>query len=253
MSLPRRGDLLALHAARNQPVVSIYLPVEVTGREVRQNQIRLKNALSDAAHQLWYLGVSDAVVTQLCEPGLRRLEDEQFWRTRTPGLSLLLGLDESRSFWLPYKVPNSVTVGAYYRLRPLLPATVNVSFGYVLAISHDQSRLMVVSEDSSQDVTPANFPRSKSDTLNYTGADRGAQVHGGAIGRKRQAGSRVSRTGRQARFQQGRIARLLSATGRCGAPVRQARAGARAAGLCRLPGLDLSRRFTPSRPVAAQH
>ncbi|MCA9202104.1 MAG: hypothetical protein KDA59_03630, partial [Planctomycetales bacterium] len=47
-----RSDLNDLLTADDGPRVSIYLPTEITGRETRQNAIRFKNAMKEAAAKI---------------------------------------------------------------------------------------------------------------------------------------------------------------------------------------------------------
>ena len=72
-----RNDLDELLAYDQYPAVSVYLPTHSAGREVRQDAIRLRNLLSDAAKRLGAAGKRapevEAVVQPVLEQGLRGL------------------------------------------------------------------------------------------------------------------------------------------------------------------------------------
>jgi len=86
-----RSDLDELLAFDKTPAVSVYLPTHSAGREVRQDAIRLRNLLSDAAKRLAAAGRRAPEVDALLTPARRLVDDEEFWRYQGQGLAVLSG------------------------------------------------------------------------------------------------------------------------------------------------------------------
>jgi len=110
-----RSDLDDLVAMDAQPAVSLYLPTHLTGREIRQDPIRLKNLLSVAAERLaaaWRRPEID----ELLRPAESLVGDEDFWRHQQQGLAVFLAPGFSRVHKLPIPVPEEAFLG-----EPLLP------------------------------------------------------------------------------------------------------------------------------------
>ncbi|MCC5975314.1 MAG: hypothetical protein JJT81_14860, partial [Rubellimicrobium sp.] len=63
-----RTDLVDLVEAEPAVAVSLYLPMQVLGRETRQNPIVLKNLLGKARAQLAGLEITEAAVAALLAP-----------------------------------------------------------------------------------------------------------------------------------------------------------------------------------------
>ena len=98
-----RNDLDELLACEAQPAVSIYLPTHKAGREIRQDSIRLRNLLGEAAKRL---GAERRPpdVEALLAPARRLVEDEEFWRHQDQGLAIFIapassGFTSCRSRW----------------------------------------------------------------------------------------------------------------------------------------------------------
>ena len=72
-----RNDLDELLAFDQSPAVSVYLPTHSAGREVRQDAIRLRNLLSDAAKRL-AAGRRAPEIDALLKPARRLVDDEEF-------------------------------------------------------------------------------------------------------------------------------------------------------------------------------
>ena len=90
-------DLLKeLASHRNDPCVSIYIPTHVKGREIEQDPIRLKNALSVAETELGQAGLDDSRVGMLLSRARQRIEDRDFWRHQGSGLAIFISNDLSR-------------------------------------------------------------------------------------------------------------------------------------------------------------
>jgi hypothetical protein len=116
-----RSDLTELVDAAPNIAVSLYLPMQILGRETRQNPIILKNLLSQARDQLARLDVSETEAERLLSPAVDLIEDHYFWQHQAPGLALYLSDAGMQAIKLPDAVPELAVAGAGFHISPLLP------------------------------------------------------------------------------------------------------------------------------------
>jgi hypothetical protein len=135
-----KSDLDELVAKEARPAVSISMPTHVAGREVRQDPIRLKNLLGEAAARLEG-SCRKPEIEALLAPARRLVEDDRFWRHQAPGLAIFLAPGFERVFRLPIAMPEEVLVDNNFRIRPLLPLAEDWGGFWLLAISGSRARL----------------------------------------------------------------------------------------------------------------
>jgi hypothetical protein len=168
-------DLLKeLASHRNEPCVTIYIPTHVKGREIEQDPIRLKNAISTAEAELEKLGVDDAGRASLLNRMRDRLDDRDFWRHQGSGLAIFTskGLYEEVRVRVP--VDERVRVSDRFLITPLVEATGEHSM-YVLALSRGSARLFQLGEQGGSELElPEGTPRSMEDANWFI--DREAQL-----------------------------------------------------------------------------
>ncbi len=156
-----RTDLEELVAIEAQPTISLYFPTHVAGREVRQDPIRLKNLLSAAAERLKASHRSPEIIAWL-SPAQRLVEDEAFWRSQQheqQGLAIFLAPDFDRFFQLPISVPEEITLGGHFHVKPLLPILDDAGPFWVLTISASHTRLYQGSRWDFAEVAGLSLPQ----------------------------------------------------------------------------------------------
>ena len=136
-----RNDLDELLACEAQPAVSIYLPTHKAGREIRQDSIRLRNLLGEAAKRL---GAERRPpdVEALLAPARRLVEDEEFWRHQDQGLAIFIAPGFERVHKLPIEVAEEIAIGRHFCIRPLLPIVDATGWFWLLTITAGRSRLL---------------------------------------------------------------------------------------------------------------
>jgi hypothetical protein len=135
-----RKDLDEMLASEAQPAVSLYMPTHVSGREIRQNAIRLKNLITQTADRLhveWRRSEIDALLA----PAASLVEDENFWRHPENGLAVFLAPGFSRVHKLPLAVAEEAMLGTHFHIKPLLPILDDAGPFRLLAISAKHTRL----------------------------------------------------------------------------------------------------------------
>jgi len=113
----RRGDLNELAAMTFHPCVSIYMPTHRRGKETRQDSIRFRNLLDQAAKALSDAGYETGLVESL----RGKQEDNDFWQHQSDGLGVLANRSEITLLRLPYTVDERVEIDEVPFLKPLLP------------------------------------------------------------------------------------------------------------------------------------
>lgn len=140
-----RSDLTALSAAEAPFSVSLFLTTHVRGAETRQDPIRLKNLVSEAARRLAEVGMVSEEAEALLAPATALVEDYSFWQHQNHGLALFFNGDGLRSYQVPLPLTEQVVVGPRFHLKPLLPLLSADGTFRVLTVTADQAALYTAS------------------------------------------------------------------------------------------------------------
>jgi hypothetical protein len=177
-----RDTLLRLTSHNQGPCVSLFLETHPTGQDSEQDTTRLKNLLRDAEQQLQAHGVGAAAAHKLLEPPANLPSNATFWQKRCQGLAIFIAPGLFETFRVSQPVAEKVVVSDWFCVRPLLPLLEqNLSF-YLLTISENRVAMYLVDEQSIQSVEVPELPTRLTESLNYDGADRGAQAHSASRG-----------------------------------------------------------------------
>ena len=115
-------DVRALTDKTGGIAVTIFMPTQQAGREVQQNDIRLRNLLKTAEGKLLEAGMRGPEARELLKPAVELLENRPFWQHQSLGLALFVASDIFRSYRLPVSFDEEVTVNAHFHIKPVLPA-----------------------------------------------------------------------------------------------------------------------------------
>jgi len=180
MSSIDRRTIAELAATAGQPLlVSLYLPAERTGREIRQGPIRLKNLLRDAQAQLRERGLTDRDAQELLAPAGSLLESSAFWEQQLDGLAVFLGPDGMREFRCPRRFDEFCYVHDHFHLKPLLPLLRNEASFHLLTLSLNEVRLYEATADTLAEVDREPVPASLTDALGTELDEPTLQHHAG--------------------------------------------------------------------------
>ncbi len=174
-----REELKSLTTVTDEPKASIYMPMYPQGTDTRQNPLRLKNLLQQAEDRLVQFGVRAPVARDMLAAPRELLHDGTFWRNGLHGLVLFVQPGRFRYLPLDYEVPELVHVGRRHCVKPLLPLLGNDGTYYLLALSHDFTRMYRGRRSGLELLDVPNLPHSKSEVLQRAGVERepGLQVH----------------------------------------------------------------------------
>lgn len=154
-----RVEIDQLAANEAAPAVTILLPTHTSGREIRQDPIRLRNLVGDAAARLVDEGYCDRQAADgLLAPARALVDDAAFWREQERGLAVFIAPGFFRTLALPYEPPEEVVVGRRFHLRHLLPAAAADQRFLVLTVSADRCRLFEATQKNMIELCEIDLP-----------------------------------------------------------------------------------------------
>ena len=162
-------DLRTLTASTGLPRVSIFLPMHKAGNDVRQNPIRMKNALKQVEaqlreHSIAEDGLLDDLRAKLSDTDLQ----DGFWQHQDHGLAVFVEPGDTRWFPVPIDLKEAVYVGRTYHVKPLLPLMMRDGTFYVLASSQDRTQLFEASRYAMEPIEDDRIPESIDKLLGMT-------------------------------------------------------------------------------------
>jgi len=166
MSLLSVDELKALAENPKSPCVSMYMPMQKAGPEIRQNPIRFKNLLREAEERLDAMGISHTEAVEFLKP-VHELDTPEFWEHQDYGLVIFISPEVFRYYRLPYEFQELVVVNGQFHLKPLLHLINNDGRFYLLALSQKDVRFFEGTRYSVREVEVENMPKSMDEALNY--------------------------------------------------------------------------------------
>lgn len=177
MDIFRKSHLERLISQKEAPCASLFMPTHNSGPNMQQDEIRLKNLHGIAEHKLAGHWMNSPQTRELLEPVAALPKDTTFWRQRDRGLAVYVAPDYFAAYRVSITVNESVHVSQRFRIRQLLPLLPGDKEFYLLALSHNDVTLYQGDERSLVALEVADLPAGMTQSLNYDGADRGAQTH----------------------------------------------------------------------------
>jgi len=187
-----RSDLTDLVEAAPTIAVSLYLPMQILGRETRQNPIILKNLLRQARDQLALLDLHGAEAQALLSPAVDLIEDHDFWQHQAPGLALYLSGAGMQAIKLPVAVPELVVAGAGFHISPLLPLQQQDAVFLVLTLTAEAAHLWQATRFAMTATDIAGLPASVESLDEAPDREASLQSHG--YGRPNTGGKNMPKT-----------------------------------------------------------
>jgi hypothetical protein len=168
-------QILVSHQAPGS--LSLYMPTHRAGFETQQNPIRFKNLLARAEEKLIESGLRRPVAEARLRPLHAYLADGRFWQNQQDGLALFFGLAEPSIYRLPVRLPEMVSIGSHFHLKPLLPLLGRNVLFHILALGQGSVRLFEAGRFHIRDLTPAEMPHKAEDVTEFYETDRIQQWH----------------------------------------------------------------------------
>lgn len=195
MDLVSSEDVRTLCRERGGPCVSIFMPTHRVWNEQNQDRIQFKTLLGRAAEQLRAAGDDIDVDAMLADARELLKGDTDFWRHQADTLAVFIAPGEFHRFRLPAELPERVTVGEAFHVRPLVQLLNGSGRFYALSLSKGGVQLYSGSRYRLRQLDIEGVPTSLEESTKYdvyesyqqfhtgtgrftAGGDRGAMFHG---------------------------------------------------------------------------
>ena len=172
-----KKDLIQLAHDTGFPRVSVYLPMEAAGREIRKNPIILKNAAAQAKRRLLAGGVSESVARGLVQTLLDMADDNNRMQHQMSGLAVFLSPASWQEMQLPVAFQERIVVSDRFYIRPLVePVTSNIQYA-ILALSEGGVALYQADNFHLQPVDVPELPEDLCTVLRFDDFEKSLQPH----------------------------------------------------------------------------
>ncbi|MCC5624710.1 hypothetical protein [Nostoc sp. CHAB 5715] len=164
MQLISREEIKTLIEQPKGNCVSIYMPTQPAGPEVRQNPIRFKNLVREAETRLIDAGLKQEDAIALLEKS-QEIDTQEFWEQIGQGLAIFISENIFRYYTLPIDFQELVVVTDRFHIKPLLPILNGNGRFYILALSQQDVRFFEGTRYSVKQVEVENLPKSLDEAL----------------------------------------------------------------------------------------
>lgn len=141
MRILTRDEIRDLIEPRPGPCVSVFLPMHPGSREQRQDEIRLKNLLSQGTDELLERGLRRPAAEEILAPLQELLHGQEFRRFGSQGLACFCAPNFFGAFQIPLQLREELFVSDRFHVKPLLPMMRADSRFYVLSLTQDKASL----------------------------------------------------------------------------------------------------------------
>ncbi|MDZ8188851.1 MAG: hypothetical protein RMX96_28860 [Nostoc sp. ChiSLP02] len=174
MSVFSIDELKTLAENSQSPCISLYLPMQKAGPEIRQNPIRFKNLIREAEERLEAMAIPQTEALNLLQPA-RELDTTEFWEHQDNGLAIFISPQVFRYYQLPMEFGELVVVSDRFHLKPLLHLLNNDGKFYLLALAQKDVRFFEGTRYSINEIEVENLPKSLDEVLQEDEMQKGVQ------------------------------------------------------------------------------
>lgn len=184
-----RIDLQPLLDRREGFCISLYMSCSVGGRDSREDEVRLRDLVSEAEKTLIDRGLRRIAAEELTAPVRSLPDDIDAWRRRGPGLAAFVSPGFVRVFNVAGNLQAAVLVDHQFHIRPLLGLMAEDDRFHVLAISQNSVRFFTGDAKALYEAPLAGAPKNLKEAIDIEGAEHGRRYHSGMAG---EAGKRAA-------------------------------------------------------------
>jgi hypothetical protein len=174
-----RDDLKALMETRQNPSVTIYLPVQRVGAETRHGQVRLKAQLKKADAILRGQNWRQPLIEHILQPIEALAGNTLFWEYQQQGLGVFASEAGMQTRLLPYAVGEILQVSDRFYTRPLSPLLLHDTPYYLLSLNLNEVKVYQGSRYHIEPLAVAGLPRSLQEVWDGYETEKQLQQHGG--------------------------------------------------------------------------
>lgn len=166
MTLISIDELKNLIENSQAPCVSLYMPMQKAGPEIRQNPIRFKNLVHEAEERLQALEIAPNEIENLLQP-VKELDEAEFWENQDHGLAIFISPQVFRYYSLPIECQELVVVSHQFHFKPLLNVINSDGRFYILALSQKDLKFYEGTRSGITEVEVENMPKNLDEALQY--------------------------------------------------------------------------------------
>lgn len=166
MPLLSQDELKNLIENSSRPCVSIYMPTQKAGPDIRQNPIRFKNVMREAEERLDAMGVPHQEAMEWLKQA-HELDTNEFWEQQDQGLAIFISPKLFCYYSLPFGFEELVVVTDHFHLKPILYLMNNDGRFYILALSQKDVKFFEGTRSNVKEVEVENMPKSLDEALGY--------------------------------------------------------------------------------------
>ncbi len=159
--------------------ISIFMPTHQAGRDIQQDQIRLKNLLGAAEERLITGSLRFPEVKELLEPVQNLVLDSPFWQTQSNGLAIFRSREVFTYYRLPFYFAELLVISNRFHIKPILPLLNGEERFYVLTLSQNKVRLFRGTRNSVSEAELPDVPDTLAEALKYDDPEKQLQFHTG--------------------------------------------------------------------------
>jgi hypothetical protein len=152
MNVLNDDQIRELTKHRSPLSVSLFIPTHRTGRERRQDSIRLKNVVNEAREKMRGGGGSAATIDEVLQPAVDLRSDDEYWRHRSDGLACFCAPGVFRSYRVPIKLAEYISINERFYIRPLLPLLRSDARLYILTLTQETAGLFEATKYSIREI-----------------------------------------------------------------------------------------------------
>lgn len=174
MNLLSIDELKTLAENSQTPSISLYMPMQKAGPEIRQNPIRFKNLIREAEERLDAMGIDHTQALNFLQPAME-LDTNEFWENQDHGLAIFISPQVFRYYQLPMEFQELVVVSDRFHLKPLLHLVNNDGKFYILALAQKDVRFFEGTRYSVNEIEVENLPKNLDEVLQEDEMQKGVQ------------------------------------------------------------------------------
>lgn len=175
MPILTKEQFESLAKFNNNPCVSIFIPTERAGKEVLQEEskLRLKSEWKKVSERLKAMNLGQEKIDKLGKPVEDLLGDKDFWRHQSDGLAIFLADGFFENHTLPVNFETFSYVADHFYIKPLVPMLNRDSRFYLLALQLDKVKLYEATQYSIGEVKVDDLvPSQLEDRVGYDYEDK---------------------------------------------------------------------------------
>jgi hypothetical protein len=179
-----RRDLKELIEQQSEICLSMFVPTHrQAGPEMQQDPLQLRNQLREAEQLLLTRPLESMSIAEFLAPIEALLKQQALWQHPEEGLALFRSPEAFRCYQVPFRFKPQVVVGTHFYLKPLLRFLTGEGRFFLLALSHNEVRLLEATRTHVQEINlPDSVPTSLAEAMKEDETGDGLQYHSSASG-----------------------------------------------------------------------